>query len=54
MYELPLGAFGELAHGLVVRRDLERIFEYRRLAIVSLLDRSQGQRPDTAQRAAER
>lgn len=29
-YALPLGALGELAHRLVVRRDLERIFDFRR------------------------
>jgi ligand-binding SRPBCC domain-containing protein len=29
-YALPLGPLGELAHRLFVRRDLERIFEFRR------------------------
>ena len=28
-YELPLGRLGELAHVLTVRRDLERVFDYR-------------------------
>lgn len=28
-YELPLGAIGRIAHALRVRRDLERIFDYR-------------------------
>jgi ligand-binding SRPBCC domain-containing protein len=28
-YELPLGPLGALAHRLFVRRDLERIFDYR-------------------------
>jgi ligand-binding SRPBCC domain-containing protein len=33
-YALPLGPFGTLAHTLLVRRDLERIFDYRRDAVV--------------------
>jgi ligand-binding SRPBCC domain-containing protein len=32
-YSLPLGPLGELAHRVVVRRDLDRIFDYRREAI---------------------
>lgn len=32
-YALPLGVVGALAHGLFVRRDLERIFDYRRAAV---------------------
>jgi ligand-binding SRPBCC domain-containing protein len=32
-YALPLGPLGELAHLLFVRRDLERIFDYRRDAV---------------------
>lgn len=28
-YELPLGPLGALAHAVVVRRDLERVFDYR-------------------------
>ena len=28
-YALPLGPLGELAHALIVRRDLARIFDYR-------------------------
>jgi nucleoside-diphosphate-sugar epimerase/ligand-binding SRPBCC domain-containing protein len=32
-YELPLGPLGEVAHGLVVRRQLEEIFRYRAHAI---------------------
>jgi ligand-binding SRPBCC domain-containing protein len=31
-YELPLGPLGALAHRLFVRRDLERIFDYREKA----------------------
>jgi ligand-binding SRPBCC domain-containing protein len=36
-YAMPLGAFGDLAHPLFVRRDLERIFTYRREAVPRLL-----------------
>ncbi len=32
-YEIPLGPLGRLAHGLFVRRDLERIFDYRAEAV---------------------
>lgn len=39
-YELPLGPIGELAHGLLVRRDLERIFDYRAARVPELLARS--------------
>jgi ligand-binding SRPBCC domain-containing protein len=28
-YELPLGVLGEIAHAVNVRRDLERVFDYR-------------------------
>jgi ligand-binding SRPBCC domain-containing protein len=36
-YAIPLGPLGDLAHGLFVRRDLERIFDYRRDTLVRLL-----------------
>ena len=36
-YALPLGPLGDLAHTLLVRRDLERIFDYRRHAVAELL-----------------
>ena len=36
-YGLPLGAAGRLAHRLLVRRDLEAIFDFRRDAIPALL-----------------
>ncbi len=36
-YALPLGRLGELAHLLFVRRDLERIFDYRQTAVLDLL-----------------
>lgn len=36
-YALPLGPLGQLAHALIVKRDLEQIFAYRRQAIATLL-----------------
>ncbi len=36
-YALPLGAAGELAHVAFVRRDLARIFGFRRAAVAQLL-----------------
>jgi ligand-binding SRPBCC domain-containing protein len=36
-YVLPLGPLGEIAHALLVRRDVERIFAYRRLALAKRL-----------------
>jgi ligand-binding SRPBCC domain-containing protein len=36
-YALPLGPVGAIAHALVVRRDLERIFDFRRDAVERLL-----------------
>ena len=36
-YELPLGPLGSAAHALFVRRDLARIFDYRRDAVASAL-----------------
>jgi ligand-binding SRPBCC domain-containing protein len=36
-YALPLGPLGELAHRLFVRRDVERIFDYRREAVATRL-----------------
>ena len=33
-YALPFGPLGEIAHRLLVRRDLERIFDYRREAVL--------------------
>jgi ligand-binding SRPBCC domain-containing protein len=36
-YALPLGPLGAIAHRLFVRRDLERIFDYRRSAITERL-----------------
>ena len=36
-YALPLGPAGELAHRVFVRRDLERIFEFRAAAVLRRL-----------------
>ena len=36
-YSLPFGPLGELAHRLIIRRDLRRIFDYRRDAVGRLL-----------------
>jgi ligand-binding SRPBCC domain-containing protein len=38
-YSIPLGLLGILAHRLFVRRDLERIFDYRAKAVVERLTR---------------
>ena len=37
-YELPLGPLGELAHALLVRRQVEGIFAHRRRRIEALLE----------------
>jgi ligand-binding SRPBCC domain-containing protein len=36
-YALPLGPLGELAHRLFVRRDLERIFDFRHASVSKVL-----------------
>ena len=36
-YALPLGPLGRLAHAALVRRDLERIFDFRRDAVAARL-----------------
>ena len=36
-YALPFGPVGAIAHALLVRRDLERIFDYRREQTARLL-----------------
>jgi ligand-binding SRPBCC domain-containing protein len=36
-YALPFGFVGQLAHALLVRRDVEKIFEFRRLRLTELL-----------------
>jgi hypothetical protein len=35
-YELPLGILGDIAHSFKVRRDVEKIFDYRRDRIQEL------------------
>ncbi|NIM52213.1 MAG: CDP-paratose 2-epimerase [Gemmatimonadales bacterium] len=37
-YELPLGFLGSIAHALVVRRQLDRIFDYRSRRVAQLFD----------------
>ncbi len=39
-YRMPLGPVGSLVHRLLIGRDLERIFDYRRDAIARLLEGS--------------
>jgi ligand-binding SRPBCC domain-containing protein len=41
-YRLPLGPLGELAHALLVRREIEGIFDHRNRVIESLLARQAG------------
>ena len=41
-YALPFGALGRLAHAAFVRRDLERIFDYRQRAVAERLERRGG------------
>ena len=41
-YQVPLGGFRGIANMIVVRRDVEAIFEYRREAIERLLDAAPG------------
>ena len=38
LYRVPLGPLGRLALRLLVRRDLERIFDYRATEIERVLD----------------
>jgi ligand-binding SRPBCC domain-containing protein len=38
-YALPLGPLGSLAHRLLVRRDLERIFDFRARTVPALVTR---------------
>jgi ligand-binding SRPBCC domain-containing protein len=41
-YGLPLGPLGRLAHRLLVRRDLEAIFDFRRQAVLASLSKVGG------------
>ncbi len=43
LFRMPYGPLGEIAHRVLVARDLERIFDYRRDAVARLL----GGRPST-------
>ncbi|MET0511311.1 MAG: SRPBCC family protein [Thermoleophilaceae bacterium] len=43
-YALPLGLLGELAHRLLVRRDLERIFDFRQASVPRMLGAPSGPR----------
>jgi ligand-binding SRPBCC domain-containing protein len=38
-YALPLGILGQIAHDLVVHKQVKQIFEYRQQALVSMLGR---------------
>jgi ligand-binding SRPBCC domain-containing protein len=38
-YALPLGPLGRIAHAVIVRRDIERIFDYRRRAVAERVKR---------------
>jgi ligand-binding SRPBCC domain-containing protein len=42
-YRLPLGPLGSLAHGLVVKKELEKIFAYRYAKIVELFGAWEGE-----------
>lgn len=46
-YALPFGPLGRLAHALIVRRDLQRIFDHRRQAVTNALKPSAGLEPAT-------
>ena len=46
-YALPFGPLGRLAHALIVRRDLQRIFDHRREAVKNALEPSAGLEPAT-------
>ena len=46
-YTEPLGAIGAVAHHLFVRRTLERIFDYRRDAVMRLVENSSAENKET-------
>ena len=50
-YSEPLGPLGAVAHVLFVRRTLDRIFDFRRDAILRLLDHSHAEQPADATEA---
>lgn len=41
-HELPFGILGKIAQGLVVRRQLAAIFDYRRSAVESIFSGARG------------
>ena len=49
-YALPFGALGDLAHALVVRRDLQRIFDYRAAVSPSKMRVTPGRSPGESAR----
>ena len=50
-YRVPFGPFGEVAHALFVGRDLDRIFDFRRGAVLNLvMSQDGGERRGTAER----
>jgi ligand-binding SRPBCC domain-containing protein len=51
-YSEPLGPVGTVAHVLFVRRTLDRIFDFRRDAVVRLLDHPRPTQPPDATEAA--
>ncbi len=51
-YALPLGPLREVAHRLLIRGDLERIFDYRHQAVARLLGRARGRRLSAPRRPA--
>lgn len=50
-YSEPLGPVGTIAHVLFVRRTLDRIFDFRRDAVLRLLDHSRAEQPADAREA---
>jgi len=48
-FSLPFGFLGDIAHGLVVRRQLEQIFDYRSVVIDQLLRGDKGTIPSARQ-----
>jgi ligand-binding SRPBCC domain-containing protein len=45
-YDLPLGPIGRLAHAAFVRRDLERIFDFRREEVARRLGAGTARQPE--------
>lgn len=43
-YRLPFGVLGSLAHGLVVKKELEKIFTYRYQKVAALFGRWEGEK----------